>query len=345
MWTMTKVGVRARSFAAGCCWLTLATALLSACGGGSSDPGAPDDARAAELRRVVDTLLSRMENEALHRARIDWPGLRATALQRLGSEPSVGEAEAAMSEALSGLLEPHSYIIRPNGSMFSGRIPGWQRPVCAEAGTGRPALPADIGYVRVGAISGGGQSALDDARGIQRQIAEQDRPGLVGWIVDLRANGGGNMYPMLAGLGPLLGDGVAGYFVAPDGSRVAWSYTAGAAGVGGAALISVPQPYQMRQPGPRVAVLSDCRNGSSGEATLISFIGRPAPTRLFGTPSYGVSTAVRGSEIGLGYSLGLAVSNMADRLGRAYGERVPVDEQIDDPALVVGRAVQWLREP
>ncbi len=350
MWTMTKVGARARSLATGHRWLALVAALLSACGGGggggggSPDPAVPDGARAAELRRVVDTMLTQMENEALHRARIDWPSLRAAALQRLGSEPGAGQAEAAMSEALSRLLEPHSHVIRPGGGMLVGRPPGWQRPVCAEAGSGRPALPADIGYVRVGAISGGGQPALDAALGIQRQIAEQDRPGLAGWIVDLRANGGGNMYPMLAGLGPLLGEGVAGYFVAPDGGRVAWSYAAGVAGVGSSALLTVPQPYQMRQPGPRVAVLSDCRNGSSGEATLISFIGRPGPTRLFGTPSYGVSTAVRGSEIGLGYSLGLAVSNMADRLGRAYGERVPVDEQIDHPALVVERAVQWLRE-
>lgn len=124
MWTMTKVGVRARSFAAGCCWLALATALLSACGGRSSDPGAPDGAQAAELRRVVDTLLSRMENEALHRARIDWPGLRAAALQRLGSEPSVGQAEAAMSEALSGLP----------GTSSRRMAAGWP-------GATRPALP------------------------------------------------------------------------------------------------------------------------------------------------------------------------------------------------------------
>lgn len=347
MMTMTEVGAGVRTSGLRRAGLALVAALLlNACGGGgSADPAVPDGTRAAELRRVVDTLLNQMEREALHRARIDWPALRAATLQRLGTEPSEAQAEAAMTEALSRLLEPHSYIIRPGGGMFSGRVPGWQRPVCADAGSGRPVLPADIGYVRVGAISGSGQAAQDEARAIQRQIAEQDRPGLLGWIVDLRANGGGNMYPMIAGLGPLLGDGVAGYFIAPDGSRLSWSYSAGAASAGNSALLTVPQPYQMRQPGARVAVLSDCRNGSSGEATLISFIGRPAPTRLFGTPSYGVSTAVRGSEIGLGYSLGLAVSTMADRLGRAYGERVPVDEQIDDATRVVERAAQWLREP
>jgi len=38
-----------------------------------------------------------------------------------------------------------------------------------------------------------------------------------GWIIDLRGNSGGNMYPMLAGLSSLLGEGVLGYDVYPDG--------------------------------------------------------------------------------------------------------------------------------
>ena len=40
-----------------------------------------------------------------------------------------------------------------------------------------------------------------------------DRPGLIGWIVDLRTDGGGNMWPMMAGLGPILGEGIMGWIV------------------------------------------------------------------------------------------------------------------------------------
>jgi len=40
--------------------------------------------------------------------------------------------------------------------------------------------------------------------------ASADRDDLIGWIVDLRGNGGGNMWPMLAGVGPVLGEGVVG---------------------------------------------------------------------------------------------------------------------------------------
>jgi hypothetical protein len=46
---------------------------------------------------------------------------------------------------------------------------------------------------------------------------DQVHPG--GWIVDLRGNSGGDMWPMVAGLGPIIGDGVLGAFVAPDGRK------------------------------------------------------------------------------------------------------------------------------
>jgi len=43
-----------------------------------------------------------------------------------------------------------------------------------------------------------------------------------GWLVDLRGNGGGNMWPMLAGIGPVVGEGELGSFQAPGGSSSIW---------------------------------------------------------------------------------------------------------------------------
>lgn len=40
-----------------------------------------------------------------------------------------------------------------------------------------------------------------------------------GWIVDLRHNTGGNMWPMLAGLNALIEDGTVGYFVDPNSNK------------------------------------------------------------------------------------------------------------------------------
>ena len=63
-------------------------------------------------------------------------------------------------------------------------------------------------------------AAFADA--IQAAIRQADRAELAGWIVDLRGNTGGNMWPMLAGFGPVLGEGTAGFFIDPDGVGVPW---------------------------------------------------------------------------------------------------------------------------
>ncbi len=51
-----------------------------------------------------------------------------------------------------------------------------------------------------------GQDADGFATKLQAIVGELASKGPCGWIVDLRGNGGGNMWPMLAGVGPILGE-------------------------------------------------------------------------------------------------------------------------------------------
>ena len=73
---------------------------------------------------------------------------------------------------------------------------------CVAPAAGTPTLPATIGYVKVAAFSGIGAEAAAFANGIQRAIISADRDDLIGWIVDVRGNLGGNMWPMVAGRRP-----------------------------------------------------------------------------------------------------------------------------------------------
>jgi C-terminal processing protease CtpA/Prc len=65
-------------------------------------------------------------------------------------------------------------------------------------------------------------ASISFAGDIQEQIRNQDHQGIAGWIVDLRGNTGGNMWPMLAGVGPILGEGLAGHFIEPNGVEEPW---------------------------------------------------------------------------------------------------------------------------
>lgn len=277
-----------------------------------------------------------MQANSLHRFTIDWTEFRTRVLAEGASAQTIADDRPAIRLALQLLGDGHSFYQAPDGTII--RVP---IRVCAAGPLAVGDMPADIGYVRVGSFTGGAAQAIAFARAIQQAIFDADRDGLAGWIVDLRSNGGGNMWPMIAGLGPILGEGIAGYFIDPRGDETPWGYENGSSNIDGIRQVSVPGPYRLRRERPRVAVLSDNGIASSGEATLIAFRGRP-DTRSFGTPTCGLSTSNRGYSMPDGATLQLTVAVMADRARTKYGDSVPPDEIVADSEVVV-RAIAWLR--
>lgn len=151
------------------------------------------------------------------------------------------------------------------------------------------------------------------------------------------------MGPMLVGIGPVLGEGVAGYFVEPDGTRREWGHTDGAAVLDGIPTLEVEAPYTLRRPATRIAVLTDEATVSSGEAIVVAFRGH-AGTRSFGRPTCGRSSANDAFRLRNGALFILTVGLMADREGNVYGGRIEPDERVDG-AEVVQRAIDWLMSP
>src|SRR5690606_33060630 len=101
------------------------------------------------------------------------------------------------------------------------------RAPVSNARTGRPVvwpegrrLPGGVAYLTVPGFAGGTHAdQVEFAERLQGLIRELDAPDTCGWIVDLRANSGGSLWPPLTGLGPLLGDGDVLSFEYPDGRR------------------------------------------------------------------------------------------------------------------------------
>lgn len=149
----------------------------------------------------------------------------------------------------------------------------------------------------------------------QDAIRRADQAGACGWIVDLRNDTGGDIWPMLAAVGPVLGEGVVGYFVDPDGVKTAWSYAAGKAQLGGKTVIGIENAYRLKHPAPAVAVLTGRDTASAGEAIVVAFRGRPH-TRSFGEPTAGVPTGNEVYTLSDGALLVLTVVLDADRTGR-----------------------------
>ena len=312
--------------------------VLAACGGGegSTAPTATQQTPDA-TRTYLEQMFTIMKTRSIKRFTIDWDAFHTHILSTAAGAQSIPGLFPAIREALTLLGDGHSSYFPASGATIF--VP---TRTCRASGATTPILNAPIGYVRIGAFSGSTSEGIAFANSIQSTIAAGDRDGLIGWIVDLRGNGGGNMWPMLAGIGPVLGDGVDGHFIEPTGAVSAWEYRDGAAMLGGTTIVRVDSPYRLRRSSPKVAVLTDNGVASSGEAIVIAFRQRPN-TRSFGGATCGLSTANSSFVLSDGATLNLTVSVMADRTRTPYGDMVSPDEVVSDPNLAVQRAVAWLQ--
>jgi hypothetical protein len=220
------------------------------------------------------------------------------------------------------------------------------------------ARDADMGdrtaYIRVPFWSNTAmQPVLSDT--LQNFIRRNEEAGACRWIVDLRANGGGNMWPMLAGIGPLLSDTIVGGSTSPRGKSF-WKYKEGVAALvheDGRVepLVTATAPVTLRERVPAVAVLIDAGTGSSGEVIAVAFRGRPR-TRFVGTPTAGVSTTNQGFRLPDGANMVITVGTYIDRTGASYGRPIEPDvlvrSPLNGPSMlrgdpIVAEALRWLR--
>jgi carboxyl-terminal processing protease len=321
------------------CLLPLALSVLAACGGSAPLlPTAPSFTGPEAARSYLNELVDIMQANSYKRQQIDWAALRASVLDAGSGATTIAATSPGILRALTLLADGHSRYVSVTGATI-----GFGTKTCRPSGAGQPALPADIGYVKVTGFSGTGAAITAFADSIQAQIRAADRDDLAGWIVDLRGNGGGNMWPMIAGLGPLLGDGIVGNFIYPDGLTIKWSIIGSTSRVGSSFAAGTSSSYTMRRPSPRVAVLVDNAVASSGEATMIAFRGREN-TRSFGVATCGLTSSVATYQMSDSASLLLADSLMADRNRVAFGDQLQPDEVVEDVvSAVVSRAIAWLR--
>src|SRR5215471_2895833 len=258
--------------------------------------GLAADGPAPAAKAYLDAAIQIMQEHFLYKDRVDWAQLKAEALAAAGNSQTPVETYAAIRVALAKLGDHHSYLqLTPELMREAGA-----RGVPA-SGPARNPLPSPFRTRRVpeGAMVAGAAKPIAQlvipmfsgpdldgfATRIQEVIAQLTAKNPCGWIVDLRGNGGGNIWAMLAGEGPLLGEGEWG------DKRY---YENGRAGMRDDRY----NPYYVKSNGspvqldgkPPVAVLIDRETGSSAEGIAIAFRSRP-DSRFFGELSYGAATS------------------------------------------------------
>ena len=218
--------------------------------------------------------------------------------------------------------------------------------------------PAGYGLIDLPGHMGDGElpGGLDYASEVRKAFYALEAESVSAWIIDLRRCDGGNMWPMLAGLTPLLGIGDYGSFADIVGSN---DWVWGFDGVEvrahqneqkGNYIVKIPDFLPLKKPDAPVAVLTSEVTSSSGEFIVIAFLGRPQ-TRTFGLPTGGLTSSNSLHALADGSELFLKAHLGADRLRHVYNEAiqpdttVPIDWSLygkpDDPVIVAAEV--WLQ--
>jgi carboxyl-terminal processing protease len=163
-----------------------------------------------------------------------------------------------------------------------------------------------------------------------------------GWIVDLRQNTGGSMWPMIAAVAGLLDRGVLGHFLLPDGRRRAWCLNRWHISLGRKPVARVHGRPHRRDQAP-LAVLISARTASAGEAALVALQAQ-SPTRTFGTATAGMTTGNITHVLPDGTRLMISTCHYADSAGQLISGPIQPDEPADpsNDHNALTQALAWI---
>jgi C-terminal processing protease CtpA/Prc len=201
-------------------------------------------------------------------------------------------------------------------------------------------LDGDIGYLSIpGFYSTDNTVRNDFVNQVNAAIREMDSHSTIkGWIVDLRNDNGGDMWPMVSGLQPLIGNEVPGYFANANQKKPAeWKISS--------AFYGIKEPYHLKNANSKIAVLYSKQTGSSGEMTAICFVGKPN-SRSFGNATAGLTSGNRVFSLSGDNIFVLSSSYAMDRNKKIYTGSIIPDVLIEktDNDNVLQQAVNWVRE-
>ncbi|WP_327178752.1 S41 family peptidase [Streptomyces sp. NBC_01335] len=313
--------------------LVSAVLMVAGCtGGGGAEP---EDSMAPKARAYLTSALDLMEKHSLMKAEVDWPKVRRDAFAHAAKARTPAETYGPIRQALRDLGDRHSTFLDPQdvARTQDASADGLMLP------EGRR-LPGGIGYLMLPPVASD-EVAAPYIRAARSTVTGIDDEGACGWVVDLRGESGGDMWPPLAAVGPILGDGEAGAAVYADGRKEAWAVQDGTPST---YLDTWGAATPLARPMPPVAVLTSRRTASAGEAVVISFLGRPG-TRTFGQATTGVPTANSAYRLSDGAMVVVTVAREADRTGLVHDGPLTPDVEIPEtrgPDKALKAATAWL---
>ncbi len=291
---------------------------------------------------VLDSIFLRAQQTSMYASLIDWDSLRKVVYLKAEGATTVQDLKPAFTALLNGIHDKHGKIIDAKSYATLASFTDFSKlnhpdKRIRESETWKVVndtsshfefkiLEDRIGYLKIVGIA----PNIDiekESKKIRSAVIQLSKAKVDQWIIDLRYNGGGNMHPMVAGIGPLIGDGKVGYLKNIKGETLFdWEISNSNFIYGGYQAVTLPNKPKFKKQ-PKVAVLTSRWTVSSGEIVATCFKGRPN-TKFFGEMTGSYTTNNNWENIQDEIILTISTGIFCDRNGTIYEYNIPVDVEI-----------------
>ncbi len=281
----------------------------------------------------IDEVIATLKLHSVKKKEIDWVAFRNNVYKAAERSKTIEDTYPAITYAINLLGDNHSYFApaKPTKKMQEDK----PLPELIDE-----KVPANIGYINLPFCIGDEKQTANYIQLITEKFARQNRENTKGWIVDLRDSFGGNMWPMMAAVSPLLSNGVQGYFTDADETTAIWKYESGQVFLNDILMAENRNVIALINRNIKIAVLTNRVTASSGEAMTVVFKGLPN-AKSFGESTFGVSTGCESFTMSDGSRINLATSIFTDRNHHQYGNAIEPDMSCEQNK-VLEEAIQWI---
>lgn len=311
------------------------------------------------VHHFLDSLFRFTPERALYAERIAWEERKAELMRQAETLERFSLVFPLLQKLLDDMEDNHSFFWYENTKYASnyGQLdesdvrPELMQGLESGQGVLKVERIDDVLYIRIPA-----NSSSDDfdemqasAQKIQNLICEKHNADISGWIIDLRLNTGGNMYPMILGIKQLLGDGVFAGVLKRNGDMEEWRLNGNTINESEKEITALQAACLPDLTRERVVLLTSEITGSSGEIVALAFLGREN-TRIIGEESAGFMTSNELHRLPFGTFLLLSEGVETDRNGGVVKSILPDQVMVEGDNFniisedaKVKAALEWLR--
>lgn len=288
-------------------------------------------AQADSIQTYVTKALKIMKNKSVNKSKLNWEDIFNKTLAEASKAKTIKETYPSIKNALSSLNDSHSNFYPEEmvrAYTLGYKATGQEFPVIKSE-----LLENQYAYISlpdIGSFNKGDWNLYINT--FYEKVNDLQKRNPKGWIIDLRGNFGGMLYPMYAAIAPFLDSkNVVGTKDA-EGTIEYYNYKNGKFYEGSTAT----QLFQLTQKEPKavkkpIAILVNKVTGSSAEFITAAFVGQKN-IKIIGTNTQGLTSGNQEYKLSDGSFLVLTIGTIVDRTGKEYakiGEGIFPDIKIE----------------